>query len=215
MIFQKTDSDAAVTRSGLPWASGATTLVAGPAAVAAFGAWRGRPLDVVDAWSGRSSWSDIVSPSWLYEIWTGSPYTMAFGVAMLPEDVSGVSLQAGADGTYNAYWRQFGSAIASYGLGDSIVRLGWEFNGTWYVWQATQPTVWAEYWRQIVTSVRSTAPGLRWNWNVNRGVTSGLADPTEAYPGDAYVDMIGVDSYDWWPPATTASGWQSQLNGTQ
>jgi hypothetical protein len=63
--------------------------------------------------------------------------------------------------------------------------------------------------------VQSTAPGLQWNWNVNRGLNAGLADPTQAYPGDAYVDMIGLDSYDWWPPATTAAGWQSQLNGTQ
>jgi hypothetical protein len=29
------------------------------------------------------------------------------------------------------------------------------------------------------------------------------------------VNMVGVDSYDRWPPATTAAGWQSQLNGTQ
>jgi hypothetical protein len=203
------------TRSGLPWASGATLSGAGPAAAAAFGAWRGRPLDVVDGWSGRSTWSDIVDPTGLYQLWSGSPYTMALGVAMLPEDVSGVSLQACADGSYNAYWREFGSVISSYGLGHSIIRLGWEFNGNWYVWQATQPTVWAQCWRQIVTSARATAPMLQWDWNVNRGVNSGLADPTQAYPGNAYVNMIGVDSYDWWLPATTAAGWQSQLNGTQ
>jgi hypothetical protein len=216
MILGKTHrAEAPGNRSGLPWASGAYTSVAGQPGAEAFGAWRGRPLDVVDTWSARSIWSDIVTPTWLYEMWSGSPYTMAFGVAMLPEDVSGVSLQMGADGKYNAYWKEFGSVIASYGLGDSIIRLGWEFNGNWYVWQATQPEVWAECWRQIVTSVRSTAPGLRWNWNVSRGVSAGLAEPTQAYPGDAYVDMIGVDSYDQWPPATTAAGWQSQLNGTQ
>jgi Glycosyl hydrolase family 26 len=211
-----THSDVAPgARSGLPWASGATLSGAGPAAAVAFGAWRGRPLDVVDGWSARSSWSDIVNPTGLYEMWAGSPYTMALGVAMLPEDVSGVSLQACAHGTYNWHWREFGRVIASYGLGDSIIRLGWEFNGNWYVWQATQPAVWAECWRQIVTSARSTAPGLQWDWNVNRGVNSGLADPAQAYPGNAYVDMIGIDSYDWWPPAKTAAGWQSQLNGTQ
>jgi len=205
----------AVTRSGLPWASGVYLPSDTQALAAAFGAWRGRPLDVVDDWSARSSWQDIVDPSWLYQRWSGSPYTMAFGVAMLPEHVSGVSLQACASGTYNAYWRQFGSVISSYGLGNSIIRLGWEFNGNWYVWQATDPTVWAKCWRQIVTSARSTAPGLQWDWNVNRGVSSGLADPTQAYPGNAYVNIVGVDSYDSWPAATTAAGWQSQLNGKQ
>jgi hypothetical protein len=206
---------AAGAHSGLPWASGAYLPTGTPAAAAAFGAWRRRPLDVVDAWSGWSSWQDIVDPSWLYQRWSGSPYTMAFGVAMLPENVPGVSLQACANGTYNARWRQFGSVISSYGLGKSIIRLGWEFNGNWYVWQAKQPTVWAKCWQQVVTSARSTAPGLQWDWNVNRGVSSGLADPTQAYPGNSYVDIVGVDSYDWWPAATTAAGWQSQLNGKQ
>jgi hypothetical protein len=203
------------TLSGLPWASGAYLANDTPAAAADLGAWRGRPLDVVDDWSARWTWQDIVNPSWLYQRWSGSPYTMAFGVAMLPAGVAGVSLQACANGSYNSYWRQFGSVISSYGLGNSIIRLGWEFNGNWYVWAATNPTTWAKCWRQIVTSARKTAPALRWDWNVNRGVSAGLADPTQAYPGDSYVDMIGVDSYDWWPAATTDAGWQTQLNGKQ
>jgi hypothetical protein len=210
-----TGGAAAGTRSGLPWASGAYLPKETPAAAAAFATWRGRPLDVAVTWSDRATWLDITDPAWLYQEWSGQPYTMAFGVAMLPDDVPGVSLQACADGTYNAHWRQFGSVITSYGLGTSIIRLGWEFNGNWYAWKASQPATWAKCWQQIVTSARTTAPGLRWDWNVNRGVSSGLADPTQAYPGDAYVDMIGVDSYDWWSPATTAAGWQSQLNGKQ
>lgn len=205
----------AATRSGLPWASGAYLPTDTQVAAGDFGNWRGHPLDVVADWSARATWQDIVNPSWLYQRWSGSPYTMAFGVAMLPEGVSGVSLQACANGTYNSYWRQFGSVINSYGLGHSIIRLGWEFNGNWYVWAATNPTTWAKCWRQIVTSARKTAPGLQWDWNVNRGVSSGLADPTQAYPGDAYVNMVGVDSYDWWPAATTDAGWQTQLNGKQ
>jgi hypothetical protein len=203
------------TRSGLPWASGAYPLNASPVGVAAFAAWRGRPLDVVDAWSARSTWADIDDPTWLYQRWRKQPYTMVFGVAMLPENVAGVSLQVCASGAYNAYWREFGKVISSYGLGKSIIRLGWEFNGDWYIWKATKPAAWAECWRQIVTSARTTAPGLQWDWNVSRGVSNGLANPAEAYPGNAYVNMIGVDSYDSWPPATTAAGWYSQLDGAQ
>jgi hypothetical protein len=201
--------------SALPWASGVFASPETPAAAAAFGTWRGRPLNVVTTWSGRSTWQDIVDPSWLYQRWTGSPYTMVFGVAMLPERVSGVSLQKCASGSYNSYWRQFGQVISSYHLGTSIIRLGWEFNGDWYVWAATSPATWVSCWRNIVTSTRATAPGLKWDWNVNRGVSAGLADPTRAYPGNSYVNIVGVDSYDNWPPATTPAGWQTQLNGTQ
>ena len=202
-------------RSGLPWASGVYPVDGTPAGAAAFAAWRGRQLDVVDAWSARATWAQIDDPAWLYQRWKGEPYTMAFGVPMLPEDVPGVSLQACAAGAYDAYWHEFGTVISSYGLGHSIIRLGWEFNGNWYAWQATDPTTWAHCWQQIVTSVRSTAPDLQWDWDVNRGISAGLANPALAYPGNAYVSMIGVDSYDEWPPATTTTGWQTQLNGPQ
>jgi hypothetical protein len=202
-------------RSGLAWASGVYPVDGTPAGAAAFAAWRGRQLDVVDAWSARATWAQIDDPTWLYQRWKGEPYAMAFGVPMLPEDVPGVSLQACANGAYDAYWHEFGTVISSYGLGHSIIRLGWEFNGNWYVWQATNPSTWAHCWQQIVTSVRSTAPDLQWDWDVNRGVSAGLANPALAYPGNAYVSMIGVDSYDEWPSATTAAGWETQLNGPQ
>ena len=201
-------------RSGLPWASGAYLPADTPAAAAAFGAWRQRPLDIAEVWTNRSTWADITDPAWLYPRWQGSPYTLVVTVPMLP-NVPGVSIQACAGGEYNGYWRQFGQTISSYGLGSSIIRLGWEFNGKWYSWAATDPTAWAECWRQAVTSAWSTAPQLRWDWNVNRGVSSALANPIRAYPGNDYVSMIGIDSYDQWPPVTSAGGWQKQLNGEQ
>jgi hypothetical protein len=201
-------------RSGLPWASGAYLPTGTPAAAAAFGAWRKHPLDVGEVWLNRSTWASITDPVWLYQRWQGSPYTLVVTVPMLP-DVPGVSIRACSRGAYNAHWRQFGRVIRSYGLGSSIIRLGWEFNGKWYPWAATNPTAWAECYRQAVTSARSTAPRLRWDWNVNRGVSSALADPTRAYPGNSYVSMIGVDSYDQWPPVGSGGGWQKQLNGDQ
>src|ERR1700761_1779130 len=77
--------------SGLPWASGVYLSGATPASVDAFGAWRGRPVDVVTAWGNRGSWNDITDPGFLYKQWQGTAKTMAFGVAMLPQDVAGVS----------------------------------------------------------------------------------------------------------------------------
>jgi hypothetical protein len=202
-------------RPALAWSSGVYEPSGQPADFTAFGAWRGNPVSVATVWPNRASWNDIVNPSWLYQRWKGSSTTLAIGVPMLPESVSGVSIAACASGTYNSYWKSFGTNIASYGLGNSIIRLGWEFNGNWYAWQASNPAAWVQCWQQIVTSARSTAPNLQWDWNVNRGASSGLADPTQAYPGDAYVNTVGVDSYDMWPAATTAAGWNTQLNGTQ
>jgi len=208
-------TQARANRSGLAWPSGVYLTKATPASINTFGAWRGSPVDVATVWPSRGSWNDIVNPAWLYQRWQGSPVTVVFTEPMLPENVPGVSIAACAAGSYNSYWRRFGANISAYGLGKSIIRLGWEFNGNWYIWRASNPSSWVQCWQQIVTSARATAPGLQWDWNVNRGVSSGLADPTLAYPGDAYVNTVGADSYDMWPPATTSANWNQQVNGTQ
>ena len=97
----------------IPWTSGVYLPNATPASVAGFGAWRGTTVNVATVWPNRSSWSDITNPAWLYQLWKGAPETVAFGVAMLPENVPGVSLQACANGAYNSYWTQFGTNIGS------------------------------------------------------------------------------------------------------
>ena len=197
------------------WLSGAYLPASTQASLAAFGTWRGRTVDISTTWSARAIWNDIVNPSWLYTRWRGYPGIVAYGVAMLPETVTGVTLAAGASGAYDSFWTQFANNIVAGGMDRSIIRLGWEFNGNWYVWQAADHTSFVAYWQRIVNIVRPIAPNLDWCWNVNRGVSGGLADPTLAWPGDSYVTTVAVDSYDQYPPATTSGGWNTQLNGTQ
>jgi hypothetical protein len=202
-------------RSGLPWLSGAYLASETPKAASAFGTWRHRKLDAAVVWPREATWAELTDPAWLYRRWKGSPYVMILTLPMLPTGVRGVSLRACANGAYTSHWRQFGRNIRASGLGSSIIRLGWEFNGKWFPWPATNPRVWAQCWRRIVTAARSTAPALSWDWNVNRGVSSALANPARAYPGNAYVNTVGIDSYDWWPAATARGGWNEQLNGPQ
>jgi hypothetical protein len=200
--------------SRLTWPSGVYVPGSTRTKHEAFASWRGRPLDVAVDWSARSTWNDIVNPAWLYDRWAGTPYTKVFGVAMVPEGDATATIAGCAQGSYNDKWRQFGTNIRARGLDDeSIIRLGWEFNGNWYKWSAYDPTAWAQCWRNIVTSAESTAPALRWDWTTNRGAGQSLSDPTRAYPGDAFVDIIGVDSYDGWPGATTEATWQQHYAG--
>jgi hypothetical protein len=108
----------------------------------------------------------------------------------------------------------FGRNIKAAGLaGTTIIRLGWEFNGTWYKWKATKPATFAACWRRIYKAAESTAPALRWDWTVNRGVGKAVADARKAYPGNKYVDYVGVDSYDVWPGATSKATWLKQYSG--
>jgi hypothetical protein len=83
-------------------------------------------------------------------------------------------------------------------------------NGDWYRWSAAKdPASWRAYYRRIVLAMRSV-PGqsFRFDWTMNLG--SSAIPAAYAYPGDAYVDYIGIDVYDWkWgdPTATPAQRW--------
>jgi hypothetical protein len=201
-------------RSGLPWRSGVYMPGSNAGTFDAFGTWRGRPLDVVVDWSARQNWSEIVNPDWLYRAWAGTAHTKVFGVAMVPEADGSATVARCATGAYDDKWREFGRNIAAAGLaGSTIVRLGWEFNGDWYKWTARDPQAWAQCWREIVGAAEETAPALRWEWTVNRGVSAGLRDARQAWPGDAYVDIVGIDSYDMYPGVHTEAQWQQHLSG--
>jgi hypothetical protein len=202
--------------SGLPWKSGVS--VPGDSswatATTAFGNWRGKPVDAAILWPTRSTWANFTQPSSTYSSWAAEPYTKVIGIPLFPENV-GATVAACIAGTYNGYWSTFATTMESSGLASqgTIVRLGWEMNlhtdwGT--------PAQFASCWRDIVSTVKPIAPGLLWDWNVNRGSSGGMPNATvlKAYPGNSYVNIVGVDSYDFWPPATASGGWQSQLTGS-
>ena len=76
---------------------------------------------------------------------------------------------------------------------------GWKHAA--YPAQAEQ---WKQAYRQAVTSIRKGGSKLRIAWVVNEGPgQTGTQDARVFYPGDAYVDYIGMDAYDWWPGYTS------------
>lgn len=196
-------------RSGLPWASGVHLDSMSPGSVAAFESWRGRGIDFAAIWLEDNGWSDLANPADLLRPWQGSGRQMLINVPMFPK--SGGDLYSCAAGSYNQSWRGLGQVLSSMGFGNSVLRLGWEFNGSWYSWSAIgKADAYAGCWRQVVDSVRQSAPGVRWDWSFNRGKESGMADPRAAYPGDNYVDFVGISEYDHWPAATSQAIWDSK-----
>jgi hypothetical protein len=209
------------TGTGVSWKSGVSypdapgyTAAAQAQAVQAFGSWRGPSVGVTVAYPARGTWADFTQVNSFYRTWAQEPYTKAFGIPLLPEN-DGATVDGCIAGSYDGYWRSFADTMNSTGLTaqGTIIRLGWEFNeGT--QWDGT-PSQFAACWRQIQGTVSAIAPGLVWDWNVNRGPSGQMPGNSvlQAYPGDQYVNIIGVDSYDDWPPATAGAGWQTQLNG--
>ncbi|MBT0772242.1 hypothetical protein KIH74_25075 [Kineosporia sp. J2-2] len=172
-------------------------LSTSPSDVERFGDWLGRDVDYVIDFSMRRTWDDIAEPDYWLETWQDTGYRMVYGLAMLPEDEKlDVSLAAGAQGRYNRYFRQLAENLVAHGQGDAILRLGWEFNlGAWR-WHPGDAEDFTGYWRQVVTTMRAVpgAQNLEFDWNVSNG--GSRYDSTRFYPGDDYVDYVGVDVYD-------------------
>ncbi|MGZ4386734.1 MAG: NPCBM/NEW2 domain-containing protein [Gaiellaceae bacterium] len=176
---------------------------ANPSGVADFGSWLGGQVSYAEDFLPGDSWSALEAPTWWLNAWKGTGHRMVYGVPIIPG--TGGSLAEGASGAYNGHFKTLAQNLVAAGQGDAILRLGWEFGGGWYAW-AVKTTAdasnYAAYWRQIVTTMKSVAPSLRFDWNPIWGWQQ--VDPALAYPGDAYVDTIGIDVYDQsWIPSYT------------
>jgi Glycosyl hydrolase family 26 len=167
-----------------------------PARVREFGAWLGREPTVVLDYLDDSSWATLENPAWWAEAWSRSGYVVVYSVSLVPK--TGGSIQAGAAGAYNEHFRRLAEALVGHRQGDAVLRLGWELNGDWTRWSAqSDPAAFAAYWRQVVTTMRGV-PGAQFefDWCVAAGHYPAVE---AAYPGDAYVDYVGMDVYDtWW-----------------
>jgi Glycosyl hydrolase family 26 len=193
-----------------------------PSKVDAFANWVGRPVVWGEDFIGWESWSNVSWPTWWLETWSkwvhakpGRRLILAVPLLAGPVDGSGptkgdsgvgepVSLEKGAAGAYNHYFKQLAENLVTHRLGDAILRPGWEFNGDWYPWRAKgKEQALAEYWRQIIKTMRAVpgAKDLKFCWNPTLGDQQFPAE--KAWPGDEFVDLVGVDVYDEsWMPAT-------------
>ena len=113
----------------------------------------------------------------------------------------------------HARFRALGALLVKDGFAGAIIDLGREMTGGWYNWSErkcprAEPRCYALAWRHAVDAMRSV-PGqhFRFFWTA----FPGAAAATDAWPGAAYVDLVGTDVYDWYggPDDTyphTASG---------
>ncbi len=79
-----------------------------------------------------------------------------------------------------------------------ILRLCHEFNGTWNGYGASKETAAAfvAAWHHIVNLFRTAgADNALWCWCPNIWGSAATVNPTDWYPCDDYVDLIGLDGY--------------------
>lgn len=167
----------------------------GVAKAASFSTEMGFPLTHILDFAPAKDWKSITDPEWLLAAHANGRAQLEYSLPMLPES-SQYSLASCARGDYDAHWRDLARNLVRTGLQDAIVRPGWEFNGDWYPWAARgKAAAYVGCFRSIVTNMRATAgQRFRFDWNPTLG--GGVMPAEQAYPGDGYVDYIGVDTYD-------------------
>ncbi len=118
-----------------------------------------------------------------------------------------ISLQSVANGSYDSYLRKAAEAAEAMPFNEILIRFAHEMNGNWYGWSGN-PTAYVEAWRHVVSVIRATGTTkIKFVWSPN--VDNGSYPFAAYFPGDAYVDYVGLDGYNW---GTTGSGvgkWQS------
>jgi hypothetical protein len=194
-----------------------------PGALADFASITGtHPVLASDYLLRTSGWDGMDgaggSEDWMLDQWRNSGYRLVLGVPILPGGSNG-TLADGATGAYNQYFTILAQTLVNDGAANAILRLGWEFNGTWYPWSVASNTDaqnFAEFWRQIVNTMRAV-PGQQFKflWNPNGGGSSSW-NLELAYPGSAYVDYIGTDVYDeyWGSSSTPQASWSNAVTQT-
>ena len=179
-----------------------------------FATWIGfRPSLVLEF----MSWEALTQNSaWSMDCWSKAGIKeITYSVPMLPEDGS-ATLAQGAAGRFDTLFQNFAKRLVQRGYPNAIIRIGWEMNGDWYPWAASKdPQAWIAYWRRIVDIMRAV-PGqqFKFDWCPGNGWTNLLAQ--DVYPGDDYVDIIGMDVYNnsWNQQVVTPEQrWNEQVNG--
>ncbi len=125
---------------------------------------------------------------------------LVIGLGLIPASMRAVDWRGqGAAGLYVGHARRLARNLIRAGLGQSVIRLAPEPNLPSRVdWVGSTPreiTNWLMLWRLTVQAMRSVrGAGFAFNWCINEAV---LPLPLwQIYPGDRYVDSIGIDAYD-------------------
>ncbi|MDR1191961.1 MAG: PEP-CTERM sorting domain-containing protein [Verrucomicrobiales bacterium] len=170
-----------------------------PGDLAGFEAWLGHPADGVQLHTGYKGWADYTgSVGWLRDVYAGVERQKFWSIPLIPEaEAATLSAAAGSNnGAYVTAWNTIASAlVAGQPTGTIYVRTGWEFNANWFPWSALDGKA-ADYvatYRNFVTTFRAVSDRFVFEWCPNIG-DQGM-NPAEAYPGNDYVDIIGMDFY--------------------
>ncbi|MGJ4951799.1 glycosyl hydrolase [Bradyrhizobium sp. HKCCYLS20291] len=185
-----------------------------PSDLKSFENWLGRPVDQIVAHTGRANWKDWVdSIRWSVSLWSPLDRPICWTIPMFAD---GGSLSDAAAGKYQAFYDRAARMLSGTRPGDAViyVRMGEEFNGDWMPWAAAaKENDFILAYRNFVKAFRAVSDRFRFEWNVN--IRETRMNAADAYPGDDYVDVVGMDFYynTKWNPADPEKAWTEMVDG--
>ena len=159
------------------------------------------PADAVASVQQRGSLPYIVWEPYDPKLPGQSPHT---GASLLPDIVAGA---------YDAHLMQWAQAAAGNGRPIEIA-FGHEMNGDWFTWgylnghNGNTPELFVAAHRHIHRLFEEAgASNVQWVWTVN---ASWRDDFSVAFPGEAYVDRLGLNGFNFGAdPDRVADYWQT------
>ncbi|MFJ3303540.1 glycoside hydrolase family 26 protein [Streptomyces sp. NPDC086549] len=157
-------------------------------AVGAYTKMVGKQPNLIEYYAG---WGDGFDASGVRRAWAEGALTL---MSWEPFDTSIGDIAAGKS---DAYIKEYATAVRKLNL-PVVVDFADEFNGHWEKWgtQGTTPAQYVAAWRHIhKTFLDAGASNVIWAWapNIVNPVPDVKLKPY--YPGDAYVDWIGLVGY--------------------
>lgn len=128
---------------------------------------------------------------------------------------SGETLQTILNGKYDDYIAKWARAAAADGR-PMILRFAQEMNANWFPWGVTRPgnspedfvAVWRKVWNAFRGPNGAGATNVKFMWAPN--VRGGKLAPFESvYPGNEFVQIIGLDGYNFYDQNSASGTWKS------
>jgi mannan endo-1,4-beta-mannosidase len=183
-----------------------TRVIAGQLAYYSSGFAQGYTQNIVGLQTATGKWVALLGADYNSSITTPTPTLISWFKAgglvavsdHLPSPGGTLASIIVPGGTGNSAWMatldQRAAALKT--LQDSGVVVIWrpflEMNGGWFWWGNGDVTAFVALWRHMFNYFTTTKGlhNLLWNYSPNIG-----ANVTKYYPGDAYVDIVGLDGY--------------------
>jgi hypothetical protein len=132
-----------------------------------------------------------------FQRWEAQQVTALGDLPLIQLNPRHASMARIAAGHYDGTIRRYADSVRDFRC-RVIISFGHEMNGWWYRWGEpwTSPAAFIAAWRRIHDIFLSEgATNVIWSWDPSHQYRYGATMASRWYPGNAYVDWVGIDGY--------------------